>query len=119
MKTPAAPFCYNAMMKKFLLQTSFAFLFFISACAGEPAATQEDTASTATTILEEDPCAPQSLPNTVQPVNDLMRKFDDASQLAANLPAQQLADVISNLQRIRRDTEDVQIPACLTTLKTH
>jgi hypothetical protein len=27
--------------------------------------------------------------------------------------------VISNLQRIRREAEDVQIPACLATLKTH
>jgi hypothetical protein len=48
-----------------------------------------------------------------------MREFDDASQLASNLPAQQLPEVISNLQRIRRDAEDVQIPTCLTMLKTH
>ena len=48
-----------------------------------------------------------------------MREFDDASQMASNLPVAQLPDVISDLQRIRRDAQDVQIPACLTTLKTH
>lgn len=74
---------------------------------------------TSLTGQAEDPCAPQNLPVTVQEVNDLMREFDDASQLASNLPAEQLPEVISNLQRIRRDTEDVQIPACLSTLKTH
>jgi hypothetical protein len=59
------------------------------------------------------------MPSTVQPVNDLMREFEDASQLASNLTMRQLPEVISNLQRIRRAAEDVQIPACLGTLKTH
>ena len=48
-----------------------------------------------------------------------MREFEDASQLISNLPAQQLPEVISNLQRLRRNAEDIQIPACLATLKTH
>jgi hypothetical protein len=30
-----------------------------------------------------------------------------------------MPDLISNLQRIRRDAEDSQIPACLGDLKTH
>jgi hypothetical protein len=68
---------------------------------------------------DEDPCVPQNMPSTVQPVNDLMREFEDASQLASNLTPQQLPEVISNLQRIRRAAEDVDIPACLDTLKTH
>ena len=48
-----------------------------------------------------------------------MREFDDAAQLAPNTPVQQLPDIISNLQRIRRGAEDTQIPVCLGTLKTH
>jgi hypothetical protein len=48
-----------------------------------------------------------------------MREFDDASQLVSSTPTGQLSGVISNLQRIRRDVEDAQIPACLGTLKTH
>ena len=97
-------------------------LFFVSACGGQPAATQSEMPATATTPTissDEDPCAPQNMPSTVQPVNDLMREFEDASQLASNLTAQQLPEVISNLQRIRRAAEDVDIPACLDTLKTH
>jgi hypothetical protein len=94
-------------------------LLLISACGGPPASTQIETPATVTTRLDEDPCSPQSMPTTVQPINDLMREFEDASQLASNLPVQQLPEVILNLQRIRRNTEDVQIPACLATLKTH
>ena len=97
-------------------------LLFVSACGNQPTATQSETSTTATaptTRSDEDPCAPQNMPSTVQPVNDLMREFEDASQLASNLTTQQLPEVISNLQRIRRAAEDVQIPACLGTLKTH
>jgi hypothetical protein len=106
------------MQKLFLCLFSL-LLFFVSACGGQPAATETESPSTPTISPDEDPCAAQNLPASVQPVNDLMREFEDASQLASNLPAQQLPEVISNLQRIRRDAEDVQIPACLATLKTH
>jgi hypothetical protein len=106
------------MQKLFLCLFSL-LLFFVSACRGQPAATETASPSTPTISPDEDPCAAQNLPAAVQPVNDLMREFEDASQLASNLPAQQLPEVISNLQRIRRDAEDVRIPACLATLKTH
>jgi hypothetical protein len=106
-------------MKTFFLFLFPLFLFFVTACGGQPAATQTEPLATSTTSPAEDPCSPQNMPATVQGINDLMREFDDASQLASNLPAQQLPEVISNLQRIRRDTEDLQIPACLGTLKTH
>jgi hypothetical protein len=106
-------------MKKFFLYLFLLFPLFVSACGGQPAATQVETLSTATTVPDEDPCSPQNLPTTVQPINDLMREFDDASQLASNLSTRKLPEIISNLQRIRRDAEDVNIPACLGTLKTH
>ena len=48
-----------------------------------------------------------------------MREFDDASQLASNTPVQGLPNIISNLQKIRREAEDLQIPPCLGVLKTH
>src|SRR4029453_8088372 len=32
---------------------------------------------------------------------------------------QQLPEIISNMQRIRRAAEDLEVPACLTMLKTH
>lgn len=46
-----------------------------------------------------------------------MREFDDASLLASNIPREQLGDSIAELQRIRREAEDEEIPACLTNLK--
>ena len=106
-------------MQKHFLYLFPLLLLLISACGGQPAATASESPSTPTVRPDEDPCSSQNLPDTVQPVNDLMREFEGASQLTSKLSAQQLPEVISNLQRIRRDAEDVQIPACLGTLKTH
>jgi hypothetical protein len=106
------------IMKKFILYLLPLFLLLTSACSRQPAATQPEAQLTGTTA-KDDPCSSANLPTTVQGLNDLMREFDDASQLASNTPAQQLPDVISDLQRIRRDAEDTQIPACLGELKTH
>jgi hypothetical protein len=106
-------------MKKFFRYLFLSFLFFVAACAGQPAATQAESIATSTLLPNADPCSSQNMPATIEPINDLMREFDDASQLASNLPVQQLHEAITNLQRIRRDAEDVQIPACLLTLKTH
>jgi hypothetical protein len=106
-------------MRKFLPFLLPLVLLFVTACGGQPAATQTTILPTLTLSPDEDPCSSQNLPATIEPINDLMREFDDASELAANLPAAQLPEAISNLQRIRRATEDAQIPACLSALKTH
>ena len=37
----------------------------------------------------------------------------------SDAPAAKLPDLISNVQRFRREAEDTQIPVCLGTLKTH
>jgi hypothetical protein len=56
---------------------------------------------------------------TIKPVNDLQREFNDASELAANLPREQLQPSIADMQRIRREAEDQPIPACLEPLKRY
>jgi len=66
-----------------------------------------------------DPCAKEILVTSIKPVNDLMREFDDASQLASNISKDQLPPIISNMQRIRRNAQDLNIPTCLVTLKKH
>lgn len=66
-----------------------------------------------------DPCSTQQIEAEVQKVHRHMREFDDASLLASNMPREQLSEPIANLQRIRRETEDEQIPACLTNLKKY
>ena len=105
-------------MKRFILYLFPLFLLIIAACANQPIATQPETLVTSTTATDN-PCSSENLPTTVQGLNDLMREFDNASQSASNTPAQQMPDVISDLQRIRREAEDAQIPACLGELKTH
>ena len=107
-----------SIVKKLFLYLFSLYLLSLSACGGQSIATQyPESALTATS--GDNPCSPDNLPTTVQGINDLMREFDDASQLASNTPMQQLPGIISDLQRIRRDVEDAQIPVCLGTLKTH
>lgn len=64
-----------------------------------------------------DPCAPENIKDEASKVHHLMREFDDASARASNTARAQLNDPISDLQSIRRDAEDLQVPGCLTRLK--
>jgi hypothetical protein len=66
-----------------------------------------------------DPCSTDQIEAAVQNVHRHMREFDDASILASNMPREELSDSIAELQRIRREAEDEQIPTCLIDLKTH
>jgi hypothetical protein len=104
------------MMKKLSLYLLPLYLLMLSACGGQPPAPSQSTTIAPTS---SDPCSSQNLPKTVQGINNLMREFDDASQLASNTPVQGLPNIISNLQKIRREAEDLQIPPCLGVLKTH
>lgn len=74
-----------------------------------------------------DPCAPENIEAEVHKIHAYMREFDDASTLAGSvmqgvskgqMPMSELSDAIPNLQRIRRDAENQQTPACLANLKT-
>lgn len=68
---------------------------------------------------DPDPCASQNLPATVQEINGLMREFDSVARQVPGASFQQLPEIISDLQRIRRAAEDQPIPPCLGTLKAH
>jgi hypothetical protein len=98
----------------------------LSACGGSPATpsaatspTQEQATAAPGLSTTPDPCTLPQLEAEVQKVHRHMREFDDASILASNMPREQLSDPIADLQRIRREAEDEQVPACLLTLKTH
>ena len=105
-------------MKTFLSYFIIVLLVTLTACGNQNVPTESE-AFLDTETPGNDPCSSANLPTTVQEINILMREFDDAAQLAPNTPVQQLPDIISNLQRIRRAAEDTQIPVCLGTLKTH
>lgn len=103
-------------MKKFspLLFILVAFSVILSACGS---ADESSPAPTLAPTATPDPCSPALLPASVTPVNALMREFDDAAQLAAQTPRDQLVLVIPTLQEIRRRAEDQEVPYCLATLK--
>lgn len=73
--------------------------------------------STPTPLPTPDPCAGAALQAAAQAVHSKMREFDDASALASVTPRDQLPAVITDLQRIRREAQDLSVPSCLDNLK--
>lgn len=93
-----------------LVMSSLSVLVLLAACGKATA--------TSTTTSPYDPCAPENRVVEIKSVNDLMREFDDAAQLAAVVQVDQLVDVVPSLQAVRRRVEDLQVPDCLSTLKS-
>ncbi|HKY54664.1 MAG TPA: hypothetical protein VJM08_10175 [Anaerolineales bacterium] len=107
---------------KFLLSLLTLCFLFLSACASQASAIASPSAiveQTVTPTSTPDPCAAENLSESIKQVNDLMREFDDMSKLSTNISREQLPDLISEMQRVRRAAEDQQVPACLSTLKVH
>ena len=112
---------------RFLL--TLGLMIVLAGCGGTPAtipaATETKQVKMPTTeptlVLSATPdlCSPKQIEAEVQKVHRHMREFDDASILASNLPLQELSGPIADLQRIRREAEDEQIPPCLTNLKKY
>ena len=123
-------------MKKSIVITILAGMFMLGLAACGMAATPVTTATstvaassatpqpnTPTATATEpsstpDACAKENLQAAVDQVHRHMREFDDASILASSTPRDQLNASISDLQRIRRESEDEVVPSCLQTLKT-
>lgn len=63
-------------------------------------------------------CSAMRVEKSMQPIQDQMRAFDDYAAIVSNTGRDQLAFPVSELQRIRRETEDIVVPDCLVTLKT-
>jgi len=87
-----------------------------SSPASKPTSTIESPAGPSST---PDPCSSGQVEAEVQKVHRHMREFDDASVLASKLPRDQVPDSVANLQRMRREAEDEEIPACLNNLKKY
>lgn len=111
-------------MKRQLIISLVIFSSLFSACGTPPAVVPTNTSrvyteAPALPTSTPDPCAPDNLEASIKAVNDLMREFDDSSQLASNLSKEQVPGSISEMQRIRRAAEDQTVPACLVTLKKY
>ena len=86
----------------------------LAACGGQGGPTAAPAPSATATF---DFCAPDNIRGSAGAVNEFMRRFDDESVLASNVPRSQLAPHISELQNIRRGAQDQRVPSCLTHLK--
>jgi len=115
-------------MKRQCSQAIILFLvsLVLAACGTEPGSTPIKTLTSAPTTAPvstvtptPDPCAPENMPIEIEKIHKLMREFDDTALLASNTPLEQLNPTIANLQRIRREAEDLQVPTCLLTLKQY
>ncbi|MCZ2121953.1 MAG: hypothetical protein LC108_06795 [Anaerolineales bacterium] len=108
------------MQKIYVFTLSFTLLF-LAACGNSTTATATATNTsipvTVPPTATADPCAPQNIKAEVSQTHQFTRAFDDAYQLAAILPRDQLAPQVSKLQDIRRAAEDHPVPVCLTRLK--
>jgi hypothetical protein len=61
-------------------------------------------------------CSPENVQPVALQFNTFAREFDDYRVLAENTPSQDLGPSITELQRIRRNAEDFELPICLATL---
>lgn len=104
-------------MKYKILIFILMFSLLITACGAADATPAAVETSTEAITITPDLCSAENLPAEVTKVNKLMREFDDYSSLASNTPQAQLVELIPEMQRILRDAEDLQTPACLQTLK--
>ena len=104
----------------FLILTIFSL--FLSACANQNIASAQPSPTSEPTSMPTftpDPCSMENLSTSIKEVNDLMREFDDISKLAASVAREKVPELVSEMQRIRREAEDHEIPSCLSTLKVH
>lgn len=64
-----------------------------------------------------DPCSAALLPAQLDKLTGIAQRFDDATKLANNTSRVNLPPVISDLQAIRRDAQDLELPGCMAKVK--
>ncbi len=106
-------------MEKSVLGMACLMIGLLAAAACGPAAPIPTTTplSSPTAPFQADPCNPAKVGETVKPLNDLVRQFDDYAALASNVRQSALLQVIPPMQAVRRAAEDQAAPACLEELK--
>ncbi|MBN2084547.1 MAG: hypothetical protein JW748_04930 [Anaerolineales bacterium] len=83
-----------------------------------PAATPTRT-RTAPPTASLDACSPDRVRADVEKVHAIMLEFYDASALASQTPADQLLDIIPDLQEIRRRADALKVSGCLDLLRSY
>jgi hypothetical protein len=108
-------------MKRMIFPAILILSMLLASCGtgATPTTTSLATEPAGVATVTPDLCSAANLPAEVARANKLMREFDDYSSLASNTPQAQLINLIPEMQRIVRDTQDLQVPACLQTLKEY
>ena len=65
-----------------------------------------------------DPCAPENLLEEVEKVQNLVNKFQDLAYLANFTPQTELIVPIMEMQAVRRELQQLEVPACEEAIKT-
>jgi hypothetical protein len=104
------------MQSTIRITLSVLVLALFAACSSDEPASPTIVPTPAAT-LTPDPCIETNLPAEVDKVHKYMREFDDYASLASNTPQAQLVMVIPEMQRVLREAEDQNVPACLDDLK--
>jgi hypothetical protein len=64
-----------------------------------------------------DPCSAGEIKRYAEAIRDVSREFADAYTVATSAPRMSLAPVIQDLQAIRREAEDLEVPECAAPAK--
>ncbi|MCC7119126.1 MAG: hypothetical protein IT310_11415 [Anaerolineales bacterium] len=94
-------------------------LFSSPAVSPTPTSGPTSTPLPPTETFTPNPCTPENIKPIALDYNRNARAFDDLSVLAQNTPREQLVPIISQLQDIRRKSEDYSGPACLAKLQEY
>lgn len=81
----------------------------LTACGGAAAPAAQPEPTTAPQLAA---CSDEEVEEFLDAVHDVSRRFDDALTVAESTPRINLPSQVSELQAIRRDTEDVEYPEC-------
>ncbi len=98
-------------MRTNLAQWFLVILLVVGAFAGGAFWRESMSSASAT-----EPCSADA--RSFQLMNSLLRRFDDAMILAINVSRDQVVDQVEEIQTIRRQVEELPVPACQTPVKT-
>jgi len=88
---------------------------FAAGCTPTPPAPTETPAPSLTST--PDSCSVENVGAEARKIQLKIKEFDDINYVANLTPQQQLYNVVIELQRVRRETESMQVPGCVSSLQ--
>lgn len=94
-----------------------AFVAVIAFCAWALWTGQQSSRPTVIAAVPTAECSAASLPESFYILDGALREFDDALNLAINVPRDLVVGQVEQLQRVRREVEGQMVPLCLQAYK--